>query len=44
MNANALTDGVKDANIFATYLTLKQQRSSEISAKGPQEKLITKQI
>lgn len=37
MSANALLDGVKDANLFATYLTFKATKKYlEISAKGPQ--------
>jgi len=43
MNANALTDGVKDANLFATYLTFKATKKHlEVSAKGPQGEIDNK--
>ncbi len=43
MNANALSDGVKDANLFATYLTFKATKKFlEISAKGPQGEIDNK--
>jgi len=43
LNGNLLSDGVKDANLFATYLTFKtNEKFLEISAKGPQGEINNK--